>query len=142
MSFREKVAWVLLAAVLMGLAVYLYVVLGIASVSGWDAPVWAIVPGLIAMGLLTAILAAIGAAVTATRSREDAHAPADERDRSIARLAAARSYSMIVPGLAGIVTAMLLGATLFQVANLLVALFLASEAIRYASEAIAYRRGL
>lgn len=142
MAFREKLASTLLATTLAGFAVYLYVIFAIARRGGWAIPVHAIVPALIGMGVLTAILSAIGATIVAVRASADADAPADERDRLVARTASARAYGVVVIGLAGTVGAMLLGVGAFPVASLLVGILVVGEATRYASEAWLYRRGV
>lgn len=142
MAFREKLAWVQLATILLGFAVYLVVTTKMVGAAGWSLPVWAIVPALIGMGALTALLAAVGATGIAWWSPRDATAAEDERDREISRIASARAYSIAVLGIAAVISALLFEASAFVVANLLVALFVLSESIRYASEALSYHRGL
>lgn len=140
MAFRERLAWISLAAVGGGFLAYLYLVLTIGTRAGWAAPVWAIVGPLVLMGLIVAIVAAIGAAIAAIHAPRDANAPEDERDRSIGRSASAGAYMVALVGLAMAVNALLFGWTLFQLAALLVGLIALAEGSRYALEIRAYRK--
>jgi hypothetical protein len=142
MAFREKLAWALLATAVAGFAGYWFVVSAIVEDAGWRGPIWALVPPLIGMCILTTILAIIGAGAAAMSAPRESYAPADERDRAIAMLASMRAYGLLTIGLGAIITISFFGLSQFQLVHALVCLLLTAEIVRYAGEAIAYRRGL
>lgn len=142
MAFREKLAWALLATSVAGFAGYWFVVDRIVEEAGWRGPIWALVPPLIGMCILTTILAIIGAGAAALSAPKESYAPADERDRAIAMRASMRAYGIISIGLGAIITVSFAGFSQFQLVHALVCLLLIAEIVRYAGEAIAYRRGL
>ncbi|RHW18088.1 DUF2178 domain-containing protein [Sphingomonas gilva] len=141
MAFREKLAWALLATAIGGFAVYCYVVDAIVGEIGWRGPVWSLVPPLIGMCVLATILAIIGSIAAALSAPKESYAPADERDRTIAARASTRAYGVITIGLGAIITVTFAGLSQFQLVHALVCLLVCAEIVRYAGEAIAYRRG-
>ncbi|MCM8730795.1 hypothetical protein ACFO8O_07415 [Hephaestia sp. GCM10023244] len=141
MAFREKLAWTLLTTNAVGYAVYLYIVAGITTALGWDAPVRAIIPALIGMIVWETILAIVGASAAALSAPKESYAPADERDRAVARHAAARAYGLLSTGIGVTIVLVLIGMSLFKIVNLLLGLLVLAEILRYGGEAWHYRKG-
>ncbi|WP_208402819.1 DUF2178 domain-containing protein [Sphingomonas japonica] len=141
MAFREKLAWALLATTIGGYVVYWSAVRAITGDAGWDAPIWMLVPPLIGLCVLTTLLAIVGAGAAALSAPKESYAPADERDRDIARGASARAYSVVTIGLGAVIVLTFANLSLLQLVHALVSLLILSEGVRYASEAWSYRRG-
>lgn len=141
MAFREKLAWALLATMIGGYAVYWWTVLDITAEAGWRAPLWALIPPLIGMCIWITLLAIVGAGAAALSAPRDSYAPADERDRSVARIASARAYGFITIGLGAIIVLAFLDLSTFQLVHVLVSLLVGAEVVRYAGEAWQYRWG-
>jgi hypothetical protein len=97
MAFKEKIAWVTLTTMLAAYGFYFVRLADIAR----DGP-----PPVVRMLVLFAgatiaqvIVIAIATAVLAILARRDANAPADERDRAIARRAATIAYFVLMVGM-------------------------------------------
>lgn len=89
MGFREKSAWVMTVALLLGALVYFGVVIMASSATASLAT--PAIPLIALYTIVLIVIAIIGHAVTAALAPKDANAPLDERDRTIAAYASHRS---------------------------------------------------
>lgn len=107
MSFREKSAWIMCVALLVGGMVYFSTVVSI----GFESEQLAspAMPLLVAYILVICVLAVLGHIIAATLAPKDAHNAVDERERQI--FSRAGHYASFVSG-AGVV--MSLGVYLFS----------------------------
>ena len=120
MSFREKSAWIMSIALLLGGMVYFSTVVSIWFESGQLAS--PAIPLLVTCTLVICVLAVIGHIVGATLTPKDAHTAVDERERQI--FSRAGHYGSVVSG-AGVVMS-LGGYLLLQSGDLLFHTVLAS----------------
>lgn len=138
MTFREKIDWLTIGAIVLAFGGY-----AIAFPWGLSG-----VPALAAQGGLLILVAAAmtlaltaAAVVLAIHRPRDANAPADERDRGITRRAATRAYYVLIVGAACCFALGYWTADLAAVLNGLLAAIVAAELVRLASQVGAYRRG-
>ena len=95
-TFREKMAWVMIAGLLVSSGVYFYIVLNIsASMEQVPKPVFA---GLsVVFIVILTVFAIVGATAAALSNVDEADAPMDERDKLISfRATRLSSIAMIV----------------------------------------------
>ena len=137
MSFREKVAWIALAGILLASGLYF----GALAVHGATAPHHHFIGLFLAVVILQTVLTTAASIVAAIQSPRDARAPRDERDRNVTRMAAARSYYLLLTGVVLIAILTHFHPDLFTLLNAMLALIMASEALRYALQVVGYRRG-
>ena len=140
MSFQEKSRWIALAANLVAWGWY-FVTIGRLLFAG--------VPderGLLALMIpviiVITIIHIVGHVIVAVLKPSEATSELDERDKAIARRAAAIGYNVLC---LGIVIA--LGSTLyywntFVAVNAVMFAFILAECVRYGVEIATYRRGL
>jgi hypothetical protein len=139
MAFREKIAWVTLAALCLAYGAY-FVVLGPSVAFGENNLVdviWSFGPVAVAHALIT-IIGSIAIAVTAPR---DAKRPADERDQEISRRSNAIGYYGLLVGLIFVGVIMPFSEPPFKIINVALAVLVLVEVLRHASTLISYRRG-
>ena len=137
MSFREKSAWIMSVALLLGGWFYLSVVSQMSAALGHLAP--PNVPIVVKYSLLLVALAVIGHIVAAAVSPRDATAPVDERERLILDRAGNLSGNLL-----GVAVLVSLGHYLYwQDGNLLFycvfASLLISQLAEYALQIMLYR---
>lgn len=135
MSFREKIAWVSLAGIVVAAILYF------GNLATHAAPHAYFVGLFVAVTIVQAVITAVAAIVVAVLAPSDARAPRDERDRGIARTAAGQSYYALLLGVMASAVTIHFGMSLFGMLNLLLAVIMLAEALRFACQIIAYRRG-
>ena len=139
MAFREKIAWVTLAALCIAYGAY-FLVLGPNVAFGENDLVdviWSFGPVAVVHALIT-IAGSIAVAVTAPR---DAKRPADERDRAISRRSDAIGYYALLVGLIFVGVIMPFSEPPFKIINVTLAIVVLVELLRHATTLISYRRG-
>lgn len=137
MPFREKIAWIVLVGILGGSAVYFGTL-----IAHHMRPDHGFFIGLFVKVVIVQCILSIAATVLVSIfSRGDAGAPRDERDRQIERTAAGQSYQPLLIGVIFAAVSIHLGNDLFGMLNTLLAVIMAAEALRFALQIIAYRRG-
>lgn len=98
MPFREKSAWLMIAALSLAGAGYAAIVVNMSHGLQRLAP--PLIPSIVVFTIALAVLAAGSHILIAVLSPKDAGAPADERDRAIAARAGARSGYVFATGVA------------------------------------------
>ncbi len=138
MPFREKIAWVALAGIVLAATIYFGTLLR------YPAPGnHAFLIGLFAAASLIQALVTIAASiVVALFALKEAGAPRDERDRRIASEAAASSYYPLLIGVMLAAVSIHFGNGPFGMLSTLLGMIMAAEALRFALQIIAYRRGI
>ncbi len=96
MAFREKSAWVMALALLLGGSFYAYVVASLSSAAGSLAP--PLIPTVVGYTIVLVIIAVIGNVVAAVTAPREAGAPPDERDRDIGRRAGSIASAVLAVG--------------------------------------------
>jgi hypothetical protein len=146
MSFREKSAWVMVAALLIAGANYLLVTGQQSLALGHIAP--PLMSLVIVYVVVLVIIAVFGATIIALLSPKEAEAGADERDRLIAMRAGSVFGQVLAVGVVGLLGAYLFGPhygdpingdALFQ--GLVIALMIA-QITEYIVQIWLYRRGV
>lgn len=139
MAFREKMAWLSLAAMLAAFGPYF-----VATVRFGPLP-WRMgsheVGLLVGSVVLLTLIMIVGAIALAVTSVRDAGRPTDERDRTIARRAVAIAYAVLIPALFGALATLLLGWGVAGVVNAVLAAIVLAELVRLSIEIVGYRRG-
>ena len=139
MAFREKIAWVMLAALCIAYGAY-FLVLGPSVAFGENNlvdVVWSFGPVAVAHALIT-IIGSIAIAVTVPR---DAKRPADERDRAISQRSNAIGYYALLVGLIFVGVIMPFSEPPFKIINMALAVLVLVEILRYGTTLVSYRRG-
>jgi len=137
MSFREKIAWIALAGIVVAAVIYF------GALFTRPDPDHGYFVGLFAAVVVVQVIVTSAAAiVVAILSRRDAQAPRDERDRQVAVRAAAQAYYPLLVGVIVAAFTIHLGNGLFGMLNTLLGVIMAAEALRFALQIVAYRRGL
>lgn len=138
MTFREKIDWLTLGVIALAFGWY-------ASVFPWSLSGTAALAAqgglLIVVAVAMTLVLTIASVALAIHRPRDANAPADERDRGIARRAATRAYYVLI---VGAVCCFALGywtGDLATVLNGLLASIVIAELVRLASQVGAYRSG-
>jgi hypothetical protein len=140
MAFKEKIAWLSLVAMIVTYSIYF--ALAAPLVSRGDATTLRLI--LLLGALLTAqvvvmIIATIAIAVHA--GRREATAPADERDRAIARRGAATAYYVLLVGTILVGCVMPFKDKSWVIINAALFVLLVAEVTRYGTIVASYRRG-
>ncbi|HET9811515.1 MAG TPA: hypothetical protein VFP53_07445 [Sphingomicrobium sp.] len=139
MAFREKIAWLTLATMLIAYGAY-FAVIGPAADFGQGRMVdiiWSF--GLVAAAQAVAMI--VGAVVLAVLARREAQAPADERDRSIARRGASIGYYVLICGMILVGVVMPFSSPPWKIVNAALAVIVVAEAVHQATILLSYRRG-
>ena len=139
MAFREKIAWVALAALCIAYGAY-FLVLGPNVRFGEQNlvdVVWSFGPVAVAHALIT-IGGSIAVAATAPR---DAKRPADERDRAISQRSNAIGYYALLVGLIFVGVIMPFSEPPFKIINVALTVLVLVEILRYGTTLLSYRRG-
>lgn len=144
MSFREKLAWAQLVALLGFGAAYFGPVfgsyLGWAAVPGGGQFMWLVVC-IICLIVGQIILAGILAAITALRAPREVDSPADERDRQISLLGNRTGYYLLVLGAILSMVSLHHGADKVMLVNFIFFALLLAELARLGTMVFMYRRG-
>lgn len=139
MAFREKMAWLTLATMLVAYGLY-FGVIGPAAGFGEARLVdilWSF--GLVAAGHAVAMI--VGAVAIAVTARKEASAPADERDRAIARRGATIGYYVLILGMILVGVVMPFSAPPWQIVNTALLAIVLAEVTHQAVVLLSYRRG-
>jgi hypothetical protein len=137
MSFREKIAWVSLASIALVYGVYFF-----GSTPGFEVSSWRLFGCIFALVVMEVALIITVAAVTAVRARQDVDAPLDERERLIALQGKAAGFTVLtLGGIGAIAAAMLLDATVGQLANGVLLALVLGDLARYGVQVWRYRQG-
>lgn len=139
MAFREKMAWLTLATMLVAYAVYFTIVgpaVGFGEGRMLDI-IWSF--GLVAGAhAIAVILGAIFIAVTATK---EAQAKADERDRAIARRGATMGYYVLILGMILVGVVMPFSDPPWKIVNTALLAIVLAETVNNVVVLLSYRRG-
>lgn len=139
MPFREKLAWLSLGAMVVAYGAYFAVAAQLAR-SGAATPMTylALLGAVLGAQALVVIVVSVALAI---QSGRDSRAPADERDRAIARRGAALAYFVLLVGMVLVGCVLPFSARGWAIINAgLLALVLA-EVVRYGAIVWSYRRG-
>ena len=139
MSFREKIAWLSLIAKVAAYGAYFTLVSPAFLRNGASTGYFLALLG----GILTvqAVMVTIASIVLAIQTGRDANAPADERERAIARRGAAIAYFVLMVGIIVVGCVMPFSKSGWQIVNAALLALVASEIIRYGVIVVSYRRG-
>jgi hypothetical protein len=139
MSFREKIAWLSLTAMVVAYGVYFTLISPAFLPAGASTGYFLALLG----GILTvqAVLVTIASIVLAIQTGRDANAPADERERAIARRGAAIAYFVLMVGIIVVGCVMPFSAGGWHIVNAALLALVASEIVRYGVIVVSYRRG-
>ncbi|HVQ08089.1 MAG TPA: hypothetical protein VMS43_06605 [Allosphingosinicella sp.] len=139
MAFREKIAWLTLATMLVAYGVY-FTIVGPAAGFGERRMVdilWSF--GLVAAAhAIAMIVGSIAIAVTATK---EAQAPADERDRAIARRGATIGYYVLIVSMILVGVVMPFSEPPWKIVNSALLAIVLAETAHQAVVLLSYRRG-
>lgn len=139
MAFREKIAWLTLGTMLVAYGIYFGIV-GPAARFGEDRMldiIWSF--GLVATAHAVAMIA--GAVIIAVLSRKEASAPADERDRAIARRGGTIGYYVLIVGMIVVGVVMPFSEPPWKIVNTALLAIVLAETVHQAVVLLSYRRG-
>lgn len=139
MAFREKIAWLTLATMAVAYGAY-FGIIGPAAGFGEARMVdiiWSF--GLVAAAQAVAMIA--GAILLAVLARREAQAPADERDRAIARRGATIGYYVLIVGIILVGVVMPFSSPPWKIVNAALAAIVLAEAVHQGVVLLSYRRG-
>lgn len=139
MAFREKIAWLTLATMLVAYIVYFGFVgpaVGFGERRMLDI-VWSFGPVAAAHGI--AVIA--GAILIAVSARKEAEARADERDRAIARRGATIGYYVLILGMIVVGGIMPFSEPPWKIVNAALLAIVLAEIVNNAVVLLSYRRG-
>jgi hypothetical protein len=139
MAFREKIAWLTLITMLVAYGAY-FAVIGPASGFGAERMV-DIIWSFGAVAAAQAVAMSVGAILIAVTARKEANAPADERDRAIARRGASIGYYVLIVGMILVGVVMPFGEAPWRIVNAALAAIVLAEAAHQAVVLLSYRRG-
>lgn len=137
MPFREKVCWIALIGIIGAASFYFGMLLrypGPASQAHF-------IGMFVATTLLQTVVTTVATIVVTLFSLRDASAPSDERDKRIASRAAALTYYPLLIGVILSAISIHFGNGTFGMLNTLLGVIMAAEALRFALQIGAYRRG-
>jgi hypothetical protein len=134
MAWREKTAWITLAAIMIAYGVY-FTLIGASALTanamlGLFGAVTVI--QVVAVIVLTTVLAAL--------SGQEARAKPDERDRAVARRGASIAYFVLMVGMITIGVAMVFRQADWRLTNAILFVLVVAEAVRHVIVVISYRR--
>jgi uncharacterized membrane protein len=139
MVFKEKIAWVTLATMLVAYGAYFAMLADVAREGAppvTDMLIWfggITIAQVIAMAIITAVLAIL--------AHREANAPADERDRAIARRAGSTAYYVLMAGMILVGVVMPFSEPGWKIINAALGALVIAEATRYGLVILGYRRG-
>ena len=139
MAFREKIAWLTLGTMLIAYGAYFGIV-GPAARFGEGRMldiIWSF--GLIAVAHAIAVI--VGAIFIALTATKEAQAPADERDRAIARRGATIGYYVLIVGMIVVGVVMPFSEPPWKIVNTALLAIVLAETAHQAVVLLGYRRG-
>jgi uncharacterized membrane protein len=139
MAFREKIAWLTLATMLVAYIVYFGFVgpaVGFGERRMLDI-VWSFGP--VAAAHAIAVIA--GAIFIAVTAKKEARARADERDRAIARRGATIGYYVLIVGMIVVGAIMPFTEPAWKIVNAALLAIVLAEIVNNAVVLLSYRRG-
>ncbi|HYG29583.1 MAG TPA: hypothetical protein VD887_05140 [Allosphingosinicella sp.] len=139
MAFREKIAWLTLATMLVAYGIYFGFV-GPAAGFGERRLldiVWSF--GIVAAA--HAVVVTVGAIIIAVTATKDAQARADERDRAIARRGATIGYYVLIVGMIVVGVVMPFSEPAWRIVNAALLAIVLAETVNNAVVLLSYRRG-
>ena len=137
MAFREKTAWLNFATLLVAYAIYFTLIGRQAQTGHLINIIWTFG----AVAVTQAFVVIIGSIVLAATSSKEARAPADERDRAIARRGASIGYYVLLAGVIVVGVMMPFNATAWKIINGALAAIVIAEVVRNGVVLVSYRRG-
>jgi uncharacterized BrkB/YihY/UPF0761 family membrane protein len=139
MAFREKIAWLTLATMLVAYLVYFGFV-GPAVGFG-ERRMLDIVWSFGAVAVAHAIVVIVGAIFIAVTARKEGQARADERDRAIARRGATIGYYVLILGMIVVGVIMPFSEPPWRIVNAALLAIVLAEIVNNAVILLSYRRG-
>jgi len=137
-AFREKIAWLSLLSMIVAYSVYFAMA---AAAMRHGATTLRLIGYLAAVLVVQAIVVAAASVAIALASGAEARAPADERDRAIARRGAAAAYFVLMIGMILVGCVMPFSDRGWTIVNAALFALLAAEVVRYGIIVASYRRG-
>jgi hypothetical protein len=139
MAFREKIAWVTLATMVVAYGVYFGM---LASTARAGPPrVVHMLAWFAGVTIAQVIVIAIVTAMLAILAHREANARADERDRAIARRAGNIAYYVLMVGMILVGVVMPFSEPSWKIINAALGALVIAEATRYVLVILSYRRG-
>lgn len=139
MPFREKFAWLSLAALAVAYVPY-FAVVASGTYDDAPAPNFPLLILLAAVSVLRCVILGGGWLILRARAPEDARMPPDERDIAISRRAMTSGYYMLTAGMILVGGIMPFTETAWKVANSAILMLVLSEALVHAVTVSSYRR--
>jgi hypothetical protein len=139
MAFKEKIAWLSLVAMVVAYSVYFS--LAVPIVRRGEATTLLLILLLGGVLAVQAVVVIVASIVIAIQSGRDATAPADERDRAIARRGAAAAYYVLMVGMVCVGCVMPFKDKGWVIINAALFTLLLAEVTRYGLIVVSYRRG-
>jgi hypothetical protein len=139
MPYREKLAWLSLAAMAVTFGPY-FTVIAAGGLPGDAVPDLHKLGVYAAVALSQAVILGIGHLVLRRLSPQDAGSPMDERDRQIRHRAANWAYGVLLTGMILVGVVMPFTAHGWAIVNAALFMIIAAEMIRYAIVVTSYRR--
>lgn len=136
MSFREKMHWASLIAILLGFGFY-FTTLHTVPHTSHDYYIGLLI-AIVGFIIVTMTVAAI---IFAIQNSGDAHAKTDERDKLIHMRGTHAAYYALMLGAWGVTVAAHFGHGMFFLLNLLLAIIVVAESVRIGTQLYFYRRG-
>jgi len=138
MPFREKIAWISLAATLVVYGGYFASLTVSRDGEGWLSDSFGLLVGTTVLFVVLMIVLTVIAAVLAP---QDAAAPVDEREKLIALKAAQFSYFTLSSGAFTTIVALFVGTDRFFAANFLFFSLIVAEIAKDGAQIFYFRRG-
>ena len=138
MPHKEKSAWLALVAMLVAYVPFF----AFAAVSPPGPPPYLrVLAALAAVSVLRLLILGVGHLIFRLRSPQDARAPADERDRAIARKAASAAYYLLMAATLAVGCFMPFYTAGWDIVRATLLAVVAIEIVRCALIVVGYRRG-
>lgn len=139
MAFREKIAWLTLGTMLIAYGVYFGIV-GPAAEFGRNRLI-DVIWSFGAVAAAHAVVMIVGAIAIALTSTREAQAPADERDRAIARRGSTIGYYVLLVGMILVGVVMPFSEPPWKIVNAALLAIVSAEVVRDVFVLLSYRRG-
>ena len=140
MSFREKTAWLAVAAMVIAYSAY-FVAVAVAPRSGEPHDTLTLLAVFAIASALRLLILGIAMLVLRGQSPVDARLPADERDRAIAARSAGMAYWVLMVGMVLVGIIMPFTDHGRTITNAALFWLVTAEIVRYGASIAAYRRG-
>ncbi|MFL6538824.1 MAG: hypothetical protein ACJ8JD_11675 [Chthoniobacterales bacterium] len=137
-AFRERIAWLSLTAMVLAYSVYFALAARAIQQGAGTGELIGLLAAVLVVQILVVIAASIAIAICSGR---EARAPADERDRAIARRGAAAAYFVLMIGMIMVGCVMPFRDKGWTVINAALFALVVAEVVRYATIVTSYRRG-